>query len=190
MVQWLHQGMIRVNYSMKITKKTRPTKANLSGTILLVLGLFSLYSSVAQTEPRMKHQVNVVLMINNVAIEVKSPSNNIVNHYAYPTITSEVFNQYNQSAMHLATQISQQPSLGIKVTDFANLTPHKFDKKNSIFEFAAKFNDKLQQVLAYFDFSSTSTDGKNKNISDKNLQQKSNLITKNISNSLKARTLD
>ena len=171
MVQWLYQGTIRVNYLMKITKETRPMKANLSGTILLVLGLFGFYSSVAQTEPRVKNQANVVLTLNNVVVEVKSPKNNMMNQYAYPTITNEAFNQYNQSAIPLTTQVFRQPSLGIKVTDFANLVPHKFDKKNSIFEFAAKFNDKLQQILAYFDFSSTSTDGENKNNSDKNIQK-------------------
>jgi hypothetical protein len=162
MVESLYQVRIRVNYLMKITKKTGPTKPNLSGVILLVIGLFGLYCSATQAEPKAKDQAKVVS-------EVKSPTNNLVNNYAYPSVTSEVFNQYNQ--------ISQQPSLGIKVTDFANLVPHKFAKKNSLFEFAAKFNDKLQQVLAYFDFSSTST-GSKKNISEKYSNQKSSLIAK------------
>ena len=117
----------------------------------------------------MKDQANVVLIINKVVSEVESPTNTHVNNYAYPSITSEVFNQYNQIAMQSTTQTSQQPSLGIKVTDFANLIPSKFTKKNSLFEFAAKFNDKLQQVLAYFDFSDTNTDSKNKKIRSKNL---------------------
>jgi len=154
---------------MRITKKTRPRKPNLSSAILLVIGLFGLYCSATQAEPKVKDQANVVLIINKVVSEVESPTNTHVNNYAYPSITSEVFNQYNQIAMQSTTQTSQQPSLGIKVTDFANLIPSKFTKKNSLFEFAAKFNDKLQQVLAYFDFSDTNTDSKNKKIRSKNL---------------------
>ena len=179
MVESLHQVRIRVNYLMKITKKTGPTKPNLNSVILLVIGLFGLYCSATQAEPKAKDQAKVVS-------EVKSPTNNLVNNYAYPSVTSEVFNQYNQIAMPSTTQISQQPSLGIKVTDFANLVPHKFAKINSLFEFAAKFNDKLQQILTYFDFSSSSTDSKNKNISEKNSKQKSSLIAKNDNKALKA----
>jgi hypothetical protein len=181
MVESLYQVRIRVNYLMKITKTTGPTKPNLSGAILLVIGLFGLYCSATQAEPKAKDQAKVVS-------EVKSPTNNLVNNYAYPSVTSEVFNQYNQIAMPSTTQISQQPSLGIKVTDFTNLVPHKFAKKNSLFEFAAKFNDKLQQVLAYFDFSSTST-GSKKNISEKYSNQKSSLIAKNDHKALKANAL-
>ncbi|MFT6920129.1 MAG: hypothetical protein ACJA2G_002777 [Cognaticolwellia sp.] len=162
---------------MKITKKTGPTKPNLSGAILLVIGLFGLYCSATQAESEVKDQAKVALIINKVVSEIKSPTNNLVHHYAYPSITSEVFKQYNQIAIPSTSQISQQPSLGIKVTDFANLVPDKFTKKNSLFEFAAKFNDKLQQVLAYFDFSSTST-GSKKNISAKYSNQQSSLIAK------------
>jgi len=151
---------------MRITKKTRPKKPNLSSAILLVIGLFGLNCSTTQAEPKVTDQANVVLIINKVVSEVKSPTKTLVNNYAYPSITSEAFNQYNHIAMQSTTQTSKQPSLGIKVTDFANLVPSKFTKKNSLFEFAAKFNDKLQQVLAYFDFSSTSTDSKNKNIGE------------------------
>ncbi|MBA6341858.1 hypothetical protein H4J59_12760 [Colwellia sp. MB02u-10] len=153
---------------MRITKKTEPRKLNLSGAILLMIGLFGLYCSATQAEPKVKDQAKVVLIINKVVSEVKSPTNPHVNNYAYPSITSEVFNQYNQIAMQSTNQTSQQPSLGIKVTDFANLVPSKFTQKNSLFEFTAKFNDKLQQVLAYFDFSSPRTDSKNKNISENN----------------------
>jgi hypothetical protein len=149
---------------MKITKKTRPTKPNLSSAILLVIGLFGLYCSAIQAEPKVKDQAKVFLIINKVVSEVKSPTNTHVNNYAYPSITSEVFNQI---AMQSTTQTSQQPSLGIKVTDLVNLVPSKFTKTNSLFEFAAKFNDKLQQILAYFGFSSPSTDSKNQDISEK-----------------------
>ncbi|MFT6194656.1 MAG: hypothetical protein ACJASU_001558 [Cognaticolwellia sp.] len=167
---------------MKITKKTRPTKPNLSSAILLAIGLFSLYCSAIQAEPKVKDQAKVILIINKVVSEVKSPKNTHVNNYAYPSITSEVFNQYNQIAMQSTTQTSQQPSLGIKVTDFANLVPSRFTKTNSLFEFAAKFNDKLQQILAYFNFSSPSTDSKNQDISEKCSKQKSSLIAKNDHN--------
>ncbi|MFT6901249.1 MAG: hypothetical protein ACJAXS_001439 [Colwellia sp.] len=170
---------------MRITKKTRPTKPNLSSAILLMIGLFGLYCSATQAEPKVKDQDNVVLIINKVVSEVKSSTNNLVNNYDYPSITSEVFNQYNQIAMQSTSQISQQPSLGIKVTDFANLVPNKFAKKNSLFEFAAKFNDKLQQVLAYFDFSFSSTDRRKKNISENNAKQKSSWIAKNDNKALK-----
>lgn len=186
MVQSLHQGRIQGNNLMRITKKTRPRKPNLSGAILLMIGLLGLYCSATQAAPKVKNQAKVVLIINKVVSEVKSPTNTHVNNYAYPSITSEVFNQYNQITIQSTSQISQQPSLGIKVTDFANLAPHKFAKKNSLFEFAAKFNDKLQQVLAYFDFSSTSTDSKNKNISEKDSKQKSSLIAKNSKKALQA----
>ena len=171
---------------MRITKKTRPRKPNLSGAILLMIGSFGLYCSATQAAPKVKNQANVVLIINKLVSEVKSPTNNRVNNYAYPSITSEVFNQYNQIVIQSTTQISQKPSLGIKVTDFANLVPDKFTKKNSLFEFAAKFNDKLQQVLAYFDFSSPSTNSKNKNISENDSKQKSSLIAKNDHKALKA----
>jgi len=186
MVQSLHQGRIRGNNLMRITKKTRPSKPNLSGAILLMVGLFGLYCSATQAESKVKDQAKVVLIINKVVSEVKSPTNNLVSNYAYPSITSEVFNQYNQIAIPSTSQISQQPWLGIKVTDYANLVPDKFAKKNSLFEFAAKFNDKLQQVLAYFDFLSPSTDSKNKNISEKDSKQKSSLIAKNDNKALKA----
>ncbi|MBA6223328.1 MULTISPECIES: hypothetical protein [unclassified Colwellia] len=171
-------------------KKTAPKKPNLSGAILLMIGLLGLYCSATQAAPqaapKVKNQAKVVLIINKVVSEVKSPTNKLVNNYAYPSITSEVFNQYSQITIQSTSQISQQPSLGIKVTDFANLAPHKFAKKNSLFEFAAKFNDKLQQVLAYFDFSSTSTDSKNKNISEKDSKKKSSLIAKNSKKALQA----
>jgi hypothetical protein len=42
------------------------------------------------------------------------------------------------------------------VADFALISPSKFRNHNSIFEFAVKFNDKLQQILSFFDFSSQS----------------------------------
>jgi hypothetical protein len=180
MVQLLYKVRIRVNYLMRINKKTRPTKSNLSSAILLMIGLFGLYCSTTQAKPKVKDQAKVVLMINKIVSEVKSPTNNLVNNYAYPSITSEVFNQYNRIAIQSTTQISQQPSLGIKVTDFANLVPNKFTKKNSLFEFVAKFNDKLQQLLAYFNFSSTSTDTKKKDS-----KKKSSLTANNDNEAMK-----
>lgn len=160
----------------------RHTKAHLGGAIFVTV---SLYCSTINAETEMKEKPQLAFKINNVLSTMKSPAINMANNYAYPSITSEIFNKYNQSTTHYVTQVSQQPMLGIKVADFANLVPRKFDNKNSIFEFAAKFNDKLQQVLAFFDFSSTSTKNKDENISEENQKRKVSVIAKHDKRLLK-----
>lgn len=161
---------------------TRQTKAHLIGAIFVTVGL---YCSTINAETEMKEKPQVAFTINNVLSTMKSPAINIANNYAYPSITSEIFNKYNQSTTRSFTQVSQQPMLGIKVADFVNIVPRKFDSKNSIFEFAAKFNDKLQQVLAFFDFSSTSTKKKNENISEEDQKRTVSVIAKHDKRLLK-----
>lgn len=77
--------------------------------------------------------------------------------------------------------VSRKPLLGMQVADFANINSNKLQKKNTIFEFAAKFNDKLQQVLSFFDFSSASTMINKENTSEVKQQRKIH-VSSNIAN--------
>lgn len=162
---------------------TRQRIPHLVGAIFVTVGL---YCSTINAETEMKEKPQLAFTMNNLLSTMKSPAINIANNYAYPSITSEIFNKYNQSATRSFPQASQQPMLGIKVADFVNLVPRKFDNKNSIFEFAAKFNDKLQQVLAFLDFSSTSIKNKDENISEADQKRTVSIIAKHDKRLLKA----
>jgi len=153
---------------------TRQTKARVVGAIFVIFGL---YGSALKAEPNVKEKPRSVFTINKLIINIKS-ANNLASNTAYPGVTSEVFNEYSNISRASFTPMPQQPLTGMQVTDFSLLAPNKFEKKNSIFEFAAKFNDKLQQMLAYFNFSSPNASSQNKQISDKNLDRKIHLITK------------
>ncbi|MBA6389556.1 hypothetical protein H4J38_02060 [Colwellia sp. BRX10-3] len=158
----------------------RQTKPNFVGSIFVIVGL---YCSAIQAEVKDKPQCTST--VNNVVINLELTAKHIANNYAYPSITSEAFQKHHNTHVQSLTQMSRQPLHGIQVADFVNLVPRKFDNKNSIFEFAAKFNDKLQQVLAYFDFSSTGTDSKDENISEKDSNKKVSLIAINDNKYLK-----
>ena len=162
---------------------TRQTKPYFLGSTFVIV---SLYCSTIQAETKVKANAQLAFTRDIVVIKLKSPAINMTNNYAYPSITSEVFNVYHQKNSHRLTQKSPQPLLGIEVADFVNIVPRKFDNKNSIFEFAAKFNDKLQQILTYFDFSSTSTKSKVENISEKDQKSKVSLIVKHDNKSIKS----
>ena len=154
-------------------------KPNLVATLLTIFSLFFLYCSTAYAEKRTKQKLHSNLTKDIVVFTIQSSAIDDINNFSYPTITSEIFTQYHQSNAVSANQHSQQPMQGIKVADFSSLVPRKFDKKNSFFEFAAKFNDKLQQVIAYFNFSSKSAKSK-ENINEKVDKRKVNFIVKNI----------
>lgn len=123
----------------------RPTKLNLVGSIFVILGLLS---SIAHANTEVKTKAQYAFVIHSAVNHISVMAKNINVSYSPTSVNA------NQ---HLFSQHSKKPLLGIQVTDFTNLVPNKFEKKNSFFEFAAKFNDKLQQLLAYFDFSANST---------------------------------
>tara|TARA_R110000737_G_scaffold67867_4_gene95930 strand:- start:2481 stop:2984 length:504 start_codon:yes stop_codon:yes gene_type:complete len=158
----------------------RHTKANLVGSIFVIVGL---YGSIAHATSVVKEQH--AFAISDIEIQLNSALNSTSNSYAQPNITFAVFNAPNLNKVRFS-KVSQQPLPGIQVADFANLVPNKFKKQNSVFEFAAKFNDKLQQILAYFDFSSANSNSSNEHISEKKQDKKINFIAKNNKKQLKS----
>lgn len=141
-------------------------KRNLVGSIFVILGL---YCSVVHAGPEIteKPQHFFTVSIDNVTVQINSAANNLAGHYVSSHTVSEVL-LTNRLNISVYTQTSQKPSLDVQVADFSILSPKKFKKKNSIFEFAAKFNDRLQQILAYFDFSSSDNNKKNNSQQDQN----------------------
>jgi len=163
-------------------KMTRHTKVNLVGSIFLIAGL---YCSIAYAAPEVKEKSHHSFAITSTEMQVSSTANSISYSYAYPSITSEIFKETNKTHTPKLIQLYQQPLLGIQVVDFAHLVPNKFEKKNTIFEFAAKFNDALQKMLTYVGFSSTSATPNNETIGEKNQHKKISLIAKHEKHSLK-----
>lgn len=149
----------------------RPTKSNLVCSIFVIVGLFG---TIVHAKPDMKEKQQNVFPANSTSSQMSSTATSASYSYAYPSLTSEAF---TNTSIRLPSFVksSQQPLLGIQVADFSNLVPSKFEKRNSIFEFAAKFNDKLQQVLAYFNFSSKSTPRNNEAINAKKVNRKIHL---------------
>jgi len=141
----------------------RPTKPNLVCSIFVIVGLFG---TIAHAKPEMNEKQQNTFTADSAASQMSSTATSASYSYAYPSLTSEAFTN-NSIRLPSFVKVSQQPLLGIQVADFSNLVPNKFEKRNSIFEFAAKFNDKLQQVLAYFNFSSKSTPRNNEAINAK-----------------------
>ena len=130
------------------------TKARLVVSIFAIIGL---YSAMVQAGPEVKEKPHYTLIVKKIMTPINSNSNNI-------------------SIFSLS---SQHPLLDVQVADFGSLVPNKFNKKNSIFEFATKFNDKLQQLLAYFDFSSKSSTSNKEDLNQKDLNKKIQLNTEN-----------
>ena len=160
-------------------------KPNIVGSILVVFSLFFLYCSAAYAEKRVKQSPQIACDQAIAVIKIDSYTTNVSNNFAYPSMTSEVFNQYQAINTLSSSKTFTQPMQGIQVADFSHLVPGKFDKKISFFEFAAKFNDKLQQVIAFFDFSSADTESKDENVSDIAHKRKVRFDAKNDKVSIK-----
>jgi hypothetical protein len=124
------------------------TKTTLFNATIVSIGLFCATSFAAPEVSSLSDEY--------AAHNTKTSSASIDYSYAYPSITSEIFEKNSKLNIASFAQVSDKPFLGINVVDFSLLTPNKAQKKNSIFEFAAKFNDKLQQVLAFFSLSKSS----------------------------------
>ncbi|SEK51158.1 hypothetical protein SAMN05216262_101537 [Colwellia chukchiensis] len=145
-------------------------KITLSITLLSTLGL---YNSNILAAP---HTINNALAsISAYQLVPKVPS--LAGNSAYPSLTSEVFISYPSQGFISLPKAPVKPLAGIEVVDFAIITPNGIQKKNSIFEFAAKFNDTLQQILAFFDLSSAESDGKNKSYNESPRAENSYLIS-------------
>lgn len=162
-------------------KMIRQTKVTLVGSIIAVVGL---YGSIAHATSAANKQN--AFAKSDIEIQLNSVLNSAANSYAQPMLTFAVFHKNNYIDISSFSTTPRQPLPGIRVADFSTLVPNNLKKKNSVFEFAAKFNDKLQQILAYFDFSST-TRSSNKNISEKKQDTKSNFMAKINKKPLKSR---
>jgi|TARA_B110000211_G_scaffold48718_1_gene52913 hypothetical protein len=154
----------------------RPTKLNLVGSIFVILGLLS---SIAHANTEVKTKAQYAFVIHSAVNHISVMAKNINVSYSPTSVNGKIFNESNKLNQHLFSQHSKKPLLGIQVTDFTNLVPNKFEKKNSFFEFAAKFNDKLQQLLAYFDFSAKSTARDNEAINTEQAKRKIHLSNQN-----------
>lgn len=160
----------------------RSTKVSLVGSIFVITGLCGSLSYAAQeTDNTSKY---FALNANNQYIAMNSTRDS--RRYAYPSITSKVFSGNKKTNIQSFANISRQPLQGVLVADFAHVTFNKFQKKNSIFEFAAKFNDKLQQILAIFDFSSKKPVTRKENINQKSQHSAVNLSS-NIANCISSK---
>lgn len=155
----------------------RSAKICLVSSIFVITGLCgSLSYAVPEVEIKSAQQVTLI-KTSSYSIAMNSNTNSITYSYAYPSITSEIFAENKKIGIPSFSNISRQPMQGIQVTDFAHIAPNKFQKKNVIFEFAAKFNDKLQQILSIFEFSSASTVVDKESASDKGQQRKLHLTS-------------
>jgi len=154
---------------------TKHTKANLVGSIFVIIGL---YGTIAHAKPEIKEKSQQAFAINNISMQANSSLLSISYRNAYPSITSEIFKENNKISKTQLIQLPQQLLLGMQVVDFAHLVPNKFEKKNTIFEFATKFNDALQKILVYVGFSSTSANRNNDKVSEKNINKQIRLTDK------------
>lgn len=148
----------------------KPAKISLVSSIFVITGLCG---SLSQAAPEVKSNAKTA------KIENQFIANNVSYNYTYPSITSEIFADGKKLALPSLASISRQPMQGIQVADFAHITPNRLKKNNAIFEFAAKFNDKLQQILAIFDFSSTQSAQSQES---KNNKERKVHLTSNIGN--------
>ena len=180
MVQSLLQGMIRIDIDGEC-KMNSSTKISLVSSIFVIAGLCGSLSYAAP-EVESASELNIAEMRANIQnISMNSSVNDITYSYAFPSITSEVFASNKKINIPSFSNISRQPLQGIQVADFARIDPNRLQKKNAIFEFAAKFNDKLQQILAVFDFSSSNVMTSKESISQQSKKRKVHLKS-NIGN--------
>jgi hypothetical protein len=129
----------------------RTTKVGLVSAIFVITGLFG---SLSYAAPEVNNDtIYSVIVKQNIAMN--NNPNNIAHNYAFSRITNKTFAEFKKANLPSFSSASRQPLQGIQVIDFAHIVPNTLQKKNTIFEFAAKFNDKLQQILAIFDFSSS-----------------------------------
>jgi hypothetical protein len=148
----------------------KPIKASLVGATFLITGLCG---SLSYATSDIKHQSNAYKQ--DLAMVDNTINNNASNSYTFSRSASKVFTTKEQIGIPSFSNIARKPLQGIQIADFAHITPNGLQKKNSIFEFAAKFNDKLQQILAIFDFSSAKSSAKKENVSQKIHQRKIHL---------------
>lgn len=154
-------------------------KPKLVASLLVGFSMFFLYCSTAYAEKRIKQKLNTNLTKGMITFEISLSDIDGTSKFAYPAITSEIYNKYQKISLHSSFQPSNKPMKGIKVADFANVVPRNFDNKSSFFEFAAKFNDKLQQVIAYFNFSSKNAENKD-NSDEKKQKRKVNFVIDSV----------
>jgi len=159
----------------------KSTKVGLVSSIFVITGL---YGSLSYAAPEVesaseRHAASTHTSTQNIAMN--SSTSSITYSYAYPSITSEFFAKNKKASMPSFSSILREPLQGIQVADFAHLDPNRLQKKNAIFEFAAKFNDKLQQILAVFDFSSSNAITSKESISQQSKKRKVHLKS-NIGN--------
>lgn len=166
-----------------MTVKIKPSVA---GSLMMIcLGLLGLYGSVVKAAPEVSNLPLNETSVNHLTITLSTAST-LTNHYDYPSLTNDFFNQTSRVSAVTWTNSSRQPLRGIQIAEFSHLTPNKYPKSHSFFEFAAKFNDKLQQILAYFDFSSKSTNNTEENINNEQAEQEisiSNQASQNYASS-------
>ena len=155
---------------------TKKTKKNLVGFIFVVAGV---YVSAVQATPSIKVQHQLTYIYSQQNINGLSNSDDRTNNYAYPSITSDLFEKYRPFNKPALPTMPKQLLPGIQVAEFSLFTANKIEKKNSFFEFAAKFNDTLQQIIAYFNFSSKNTKSSKQQIREKNDHLKVNFVVKN-----------
>ena len=155
---------------------TGPTKLNLVGSIFVIL---SLVSSITHANAAVKAKPQYTLVIHSAVNHISVMAKNINVSYNPTSLNGKIFNKNNKLNQHSFAPSSQQPLLGIQVADFTNLVPNKFEKKNTFFEFAAKFNDKLQQILAYFDFTAQSAVRDSEAINTEQAKRKIHLSNEN-----------
>ncbi|WP_085298172.1 hypothetical protein [Cognaticolwellia mytili] len=150
----------------------RIIKVSLVSAICVITGLFG---SLSYAAPEVNNDtIYSIVVKQNTAMN--SNANNIAHNYAFSRITNKTFGAFKKANLPSFPSTMRQPLQGIQVVDFAHIVPNTLQKKNTIFEFAAKFNDKLQQILAIFDFSSTK-----KMTSKDNIKQSGKvLLNKNI----------
>jgi len=180
MVQSLLQGMIRIDIDEEC-KMNSSTKISLVSSIFVITGLCgSLSYAAPEVESASeRHVTSTHTSTPNIAMN--SSTSSITYSYAYPSITSEFFAKNKKASMPSFSNILREPLQGIQVADFAHLDPNRLQKKNAIFEFAAKFNDKLQQILAIFDFPSSKAITSKESISQQSQKRRVHLQS-NIGN--------
>lgn len=153
----------------------RPAKISLVSSIFVITGLCG---SLSQAAPEVKDKPEQYAA---TTVASQSIAKSVSYSYTYPSITSEIFSESKSLSLPRLSANSRQPMQGIQVADFAHIAPNKFKKKNAIFEFAAKFNDKLQQILAIFDFSSAQATA-SKELTNSNSQKRKVHLTSSIGN--------
>ncbi len=149
------------------------TKVSLVSAIFVITGLSG---SLSYAAPEVsKNTVYSIVVKQNIAMD--SNANHITHNYAFSRITDKTFVAFKKANLPSFSGTSRQPLQGIQVTDFAHIAPNRLQKKNTIFEFAAKFNDKLQQILAIFEFSSAETVTNKEQNNQKSQQRKVHLTS-------------